>query len=206
MNSFGIVREFEQKVADYAGSKYAVAVATGTWAIFLSMKRALLNQDVKLVTIPARTFVSVPMAAIQAGLTVRFEDYQWKGTYRLSPLDIVDGALRFTSGMYEGGFHCLSFQARKLLNIGEGGMVLTNNAADAAWIRKAAYSGRGAPTYAIEDIDMIGWQAYMTPEKAARGLHLMEYIPANNPDQHVDYIDLRTCKVFRKAHEHIAII
>ena len=36
----------------------------------------------------------------------------------------------------------------------------------------------------IEDIfDMIGWNMYMTPEQAARGLELFEKIGDDNPDQ-----------------------
>lgn len=193
MRSFGVVDAFEKAVAEFAGSKYAIAVNTGTSALFLS----LVYRKPGVVTLPARTFVSVPMAVIQAGGSVKFEDYDWRGTYTLEPLDIIDGALRFRKGMYQGGLHCLSFHARKLLNIGEGGMVLTDDPAADAWLRKARYSGRGAPTFRVEDIDMIGWQLYMTPEKAARGLHLMEYIAPDLPDQVVEYVDLRQCPVFR---------
>lgn len=193
MKSFGVVDAFEKAVAEFAGSKYAVAVNTGTSALFLS----LMYRKPGFVTIPARTFISVPMAVIHAGGKVNFEDYDWRGVYTLKPLDIVDGALRFRAGMYEGGLHCLSFHARKLLNIGEGGMILTDDPKADAWLRKARYSGRGAPTYRIEDIDMLGWQCYMTPEKAARGLHLMEYVARDLPDQVVEYVDLRKCPAFR---------
>lgn len=192
MRSFGVVDAFERAVAEFAGSKYAVAVNTGTSAIFLS----LVYRKPGVVTVPARTFISVPMAVIHAGGKVEFEDYEWSGIYNLDPLDIVDGALRFRRGMYQGGLHCLSFHARKLLNIGEGGMVLTDDPEADAWLRKARYSGRGG-TYQIEHVDMLGWQCYMTPEKAARGLHLMEYIAPDLPDQVVEYVDLRQCPVFQ---------
>ena len=194
MNAFSIVRDFEEIVAKFSGAKYAVALNSCTNALFLSMKYAAAGG----VVLPARTFVSVPMAAIHAGLEVTFEDVDWSGVYQLKPHNIWDGALRFRRGMYHGGLHCLSFHARKLLNIGEGGMVLTDDAEAAEWLRKAAYSGRGAPAYRIEDIDMLGWQMYLTPEKAARGLHLMEYIADDLPDQSVSYIDLRKVKAFHE--------
>ena len=192
MSAFGVVDGFERAVAEFAGSKYAVAVNTGTSALFLS----LVYRKPGVVWLPARTFVSVPMAVLHAGGSVGFEDYDWRGVYTLKPLGIVDGALRFRKGMYQGGLHCLSFHARKLLNIGEGGMVLTDDPKADAWLRKARYSGRSHP-YRIEDIDMLGWQLYMTPEKAARGLHLMEYIAPDLPDQVVEYPDLRKCPVFQ---------
>lgn len=202
MNAFAIVDLFEQAVAKFAGAKYAVAVNTGTSALFLSLKyvSAHMVHSGGAVVLPARTFVSVPMAVIHADMKVRFEDFDWAGIYQLAPHPIWDGALRFRRGMYQGGLHCLSFHARKILNIGEGGMVLTDDARASAWLRKARYSGRGGPTYRIEDIDMIGWQAYMTPEKAARGLHLMEYVE-DEPDQVVEYPDLRQVKAFARLHD-----
>lgn len=195
-NAFAVVDALEAAVAEFAGSPYAVAVNTCTSALFLALKFAMPAGAT--VVLPARTFISVPMAVIHAGGRVQFEDAPWRGVYRLNPFNIVDGALRFRRGMYEGGLHCLSFHARKLLNIGEGGMVLTDNAAAAAWIRMARYSGRGPPSYRVEDVCTLGWQFYMTPEKAARGLHLMEYVADDLPDQVVNYPDLREVKAFRE--------
>jgi len=196
MNSFSIVDAFEEAVAKFAGSPYAVAVNTGTSALFLSMLYAKKkNPGVERVVMPCRTFISVPMAAIHAGLDVSFEDRPWTGTYTIEPLDVVDSALRFKRNMYEGGLQCLSFHARKLLNIGEGGMVLTDSHDAYHWLRKARYSGRAAPGYDIEYVDMVGWQAYMNPEKAGRGLHLMDYI-GDGGEQVMEYEDLRKCPVF----------
>jgi dTDP-4-amino-4,6-dideoxygalactose transaminase len=192
LKSFGVVDAFERAVAEFSGSKYAVAVNTGTSAIFLCLKYVGADR----VILPARTFVSVPMAVMHAGGRVVFEDEPWTGVYSLKPYPIVDGALRFRRGMYQGGLHCLSFHARKLLNIGEGGMILTDDADADKWLRKARYSGRAGPDYRVEDIDMVGWQCYMTPEKAARGLHLLEYIADDLPDQVMTYPDLRLAPVF----------
>ena len=193
MNSFAIVEEFEQRVAEFAGSRFAVATNTGTSALFLSMKYAASGE----VVIPAKTFISVPMAAVHAGLKVRFESHSWTGVYQLKPFDIWDGALRFRKGMYQSGLHCLSFHARKLLNIGEGGMVLTDDEKAADWLRAARYSGRQKKHgYAIEAVTMLGWQMYMTPEKAGRGLHLMDYVQYW-PDQVMSYTDLREVRAFQ---------
>jgi dTDP-4-amino-4,6-dideoxygalactose transaminase len=198
MGAFSVVSQFEHEVARFAGSKFAVAVNTGTSALFLSLVYCI-SRDGHLqntVTLPARTFISVPMAVLHAGGKVAFDDYKWSGTYKLEPFDIVDGALRFRKEMYKGGLHCLSFHARKILNIGEGGMVLTDDIDAWTWLQMARYSGRTAPRYRIEDVAFAGWQCYMTPEKAARGLHLMEYVE-DEPDQVVEYPDLRKAKVFQ---------
>jgi dTDP-4-amino-4,6-dideoxygalactose transaminase len=199
--SFAVVEAFEQRVAEFAGAKYAIATMTGTAALFLSMAYRWSNMwkgAVPEVLIPAFTFISVPMVAVQLGARVILRDVPWQGVYTLHPWNIVDGALRFKRGMYEPDtLHCLSFHARKILNIGEGGMILTNCPYTAERLRAMRYSGRRAPHYRIEDVAMQGYQLYMTPEKAARGLHLMEYIGDGEPDQTMTYPDLREAPFFR---------
>ena len=198
MSSFSVVDQFEFAVAELAGAPYAVAVNTGTSALFLSMAyEKMQHPEIEHVVMPARTFISVPMAAIHAGFKVVFDDYKWLGIYNIGPINVIDSALRFRRKMYQGGLHCLSFHARKLLNIGEGGMILTDNRHAYHWLRKARYSGRSMPSYDITEIDMLGWQCYMTPEKAARGLHLLDYF-ADWPDQVMEYEDMRKVKVFQK--------
>lgn len=205
-NAFGVVEEFERRVAEYANAPHAVAVDCCTHAIFLSLQYIRWKSQLKpcVITLPARTYCSVPMACLHAGFQVRFEDYEWRGIYRLLPWDLVDGAKRFTRGMYEGGLHCLSFHAKKILAIGRGGMVLTDNADAAAWLRKARYDGRDAKPYAEELPATIGWHMYMTPEQAARGLQLLDVLPDENADLTEDYPDLRTFPVFRQRLRAVA--
>lgn len=166
---YKVVREFEEAIAAYAGSRFAVAVESGTAALFL----ACHYDQVKCVTIPARTYPSVPCSIIHAGGHVHFSPEPWQGIYQLKPYNIWDGALRFRRGMYAGGLHCLSFHARKHLRIGRGGMVLTDSEAAYRWLKLARFDGR-------EEMDLnaqgtfhvLGWNMYMTPEEAARGLLL----------------------------------
>ncbi len=73
MNSYEVVESFEKRVADYAGSKYAVAVDSCTNALFLSC----FYLNVKKVKIPKRTYVSVPCSIIHAGGSVEFVDEDW---------------------------------------------------------------------------------------------------------------------------------
>ena len=64
----------------------------------------------KFVEIPSYTYCSVPMQIKHAGFNPKFKDIQWSGVYQLKPFDIWDGAVRWTKGMYKGGFHIVSFQ------------------------------------------------------------------------------------------------
>lgn len=193
MNAYEVVNQFERRVAEYAGARYGVAVDCCTSALFLCFKYL----KVECVVVPAKTYISVPMAVLHAGGAVTFSDEEWSGVYQLKPYQIFDGAKRFREGMYEGGLHCLSFHAKKLLNIGRGGMVLTDDEDAASWLRKARYDGREGKPYTEETVTTLGWHCYMTPEQAARGLVLMDSIPDNSPDQQEGYPDLREMPVFQ---------
>src|SRR4029077_20605782 len=94
-----------------------------TAAIFLSLQYT--NVKDKMIFIPKFTYPGVPCSIIHSGGRVKFIDLRWEGIYSFS--GITDGALRFRRGMYEGGFHCLSFHIKKLLPIGRGGTILTND-------------------------------------------------------------------------------
>lgn len=194
-NAFGVVAEFERRVAEYAGSKYAVAVDCCTNALFLCFKYL----QVDLVRVPARTYVSVPMAVIHAGGCPVFMDYRWDGVYQLLPYPIFDGAKRFRRNMYESGLHCLSFHIKKHLPIGRGGMVLTNDSDAVEWLKRARYDGREERHYGEGEIKSLGWHCFMEPEQAARGLRLLDQMKDDNPDLTEDYPDLRTMPVFREV-------
>lgn len=197
-NAFDTVRAFESSIAEYAGSKYAVAVDSCTNAIFLCCLYCEVRG--KEVTIPSRTYPSVPCCIIHAGGTVRFEDRKWSGTYRLEPFPIVDGAKRFTKGMYEKGtLHCLSFHARKHLNIGRGGIILTDDADAVRWLKQSRFDGRKECKLEDDDFTMLGWNFYMTPEQAARGLWLMMMMEDTNEDlkEVPDYPDLSQYRIYK---------
>lgn len=189
MNPYEIVDRFEQTVAEYAGSEYAVAVNSCTSALFLSlMYRGVGDKE---VFIPSYTYKSVPDAIYHAGGFVVFEQREWKGIYYLNPVGIVDGAKRFTKGMYEKGtLHCLSFHRKKILNIGEGGMILTDNKHAYEWLKLARFNGRHEVDYYQDHFAMVGWNVVMSPEKATIGLMLMQFMPSYNEDQKESYTDL----------------
>jgi dTDP-4-amino-4,6-dideoxygalactose transaminase len=162
---------FEREIAAYCGSKYAVATDSCTNSIFLCLK--YLNNPCEVV-IPSRTYVSVPMAVKHAGYSVKFKDKEWEGSYLLENTPIIDSACEFKSNLYKPNtFCCLSFHFKKLIPIGRGGMILTDDSEAADWLRKARYDGR--PSYFYNDmlstnIDVLGYHMYMTPEMASRGI------------------------------------
>ena len=107
-----IVKWFEEEVAHYTGARFAVAVDNCTTAIRMCCE----YMNVKDVTIPNRTYLSVPQSIIQAGGKVSLEDYDWSGIYQLKPYNIYDAAKRFTSNMYiPNSLMCLSFGIKKYI-------------------------------------------------------------------------------------------
>jgi dTDP-4-amino-4,6-dideoxygalactose transaminase len=193
MNAYGVVGEFEKRVAEFAGARYGIAVDCCTSGILL----CCAYLEVEEVICPARTYISVPMAVIHSGGKVRFEDFDWRGVYQLKPYPIFDGAKRFRRAMYRGGYHCLSFHLKKHIPIGRGGMILTDDEEAADWFRKARYDGREGKPYDQEKVSMMGYHCYMTPEQAARGLALMDVMNPDLPDLTEDYPDLRQMPVFQ---------
>ena len=101
--------------------------------------------------------------------------------------------------MYKGGLHVLSFQIKKRIPIGRGGMILTDSIRAYNWLKKASYDGRNLKKdYMKDKITFLGYHFYMTPEDAARGLLLMDMQPKTNEDSgnFNNYYDLSKIKLF----------
>ena len=182
-NPYKIVKMFEEEIAEYTGAPYAISVDSCTNAIFLVCKYL----QVKEVTIPSKTYLSVPQSITHSGGEVIFDTRpktnHWKGMYQLKPYPIWDAAKRLTSGMYkEGQFMTLSFHIKKLLPIWKGGMILTDNVEAADWFKKARYEGRSEKYYKDDDITFAGWNMYMTPQQAAQGLAIFQNYPEHMSD------------------------
>lgn len=173
---YKITEDFERALCDYTGAPYAVTMDNQSNALFLSMMFEGVKE--KEITIPARTYPSVPCEIIHAGGKVKFKEVKGKtikGAYQLEPTNIWDSALRFTADMYIPGSHmCLSFTGPyKHFKLSKGGAILTDSLEAYHWFKRARYSGRRECSYHDDHFDMLGWNFYMMPEIAARGLLLM---------------------------------
>ena len=193
-----VVDIFEEKLAKYAGSKYAVAVNSCTNALFLCFKYLNASGSVK---VPKKTYLSVPQVVLHAGCDLQFEDIEWEGLYQLDPYPIIDSATRFRKDMYiPGTYQCLSFHIRKILPITKGGMILTDDLNAVEWFKAAEYEGRDrrVPHDEMPEPTICGWNMYMPPEQAARGILLFEEIEDFNPDcgGSYKYKDLSGYKIF----------
>ena len=174
-NPYTIVDTFEKTVAEYCGASYGVAVESCTAAIFLSLMYCKKEYNpLGSIVIPSKTYPSVPCSIIHAGGNVVFRNDAWSGEYNLHPYKIWDSALRFKRNMYHGGLQCLSFHIKKLIPIGRGGMILTDNKEAYEWFKRARFDGRNPVPLQQDDFTMLGWNCYMEPANAARGLQLLQ--------------------------------
>lgn len=195
-----VVTLFENKLAEYAGSKFAVCVDSCSNALFLCLK--YLNIENQIIELPANTYASAPMQCIHAGNKIRFVEKQWSGEYYLEPTNIIDAATRFSKNMYKkNSYYCVSFHHRKTLKLGKGGVILTDDAEFVEWCRPMIYDGRHKYVkHDQDDYSCIGYHMYMTPEEATKGILLFEQIPEYNQDtgNNLMYKDLRNQKIFEK--------
>ncbi len=202
---YQVVRQFEQAVAEFAGAKYGIATDSCTSAIFLSLLWSFkVNPKIAVVEVPRLTYPSVPMSVVHAGRCIKWINWDWKGCYRLNPTRVVDCAKRFKRGLFLNWpecFYCLSFHSKKLLPIGRGGMILTNDAEAASWLRMMRFDGREECSLSQQkEWPVCGWNCYLQPEQAARGLTLLANTPDDLPDQIEDppYPDCSKMECFKE--------
>lgn len=210
---YKITEDFEKSLSEYTGAPYVITVDNQSNALFLSlMYEKVCGQE---ITIPARTYPSVPCEIIHAGARVKFKPVTskyLKGAYQLEPTRVWDSALRFTHNMYQPNTHmCVSFTGPyKHFKLSKGGAILTDDYQAYLWFKRARYSGRRECSYHDDHFDMIGWNFYMMPELAARGLLLMDQFydrknskPKVFDDLELPYPDLSKFEIYTKSNRGI---
>ena len=172
----------EKDFAQFMGAKYALAVASCSAALFLSLKALDLPRDAR-VLVPAFTFAAVPSAVVHAdcqpvlvevGENYRIDiaDFEHKLDSSISAviishmrghtsdmdaimalaqargIQVIEDAAHSLGTVWKGrkigtigAIGCFSFQSYKLVNGGEGGILITDDAdlAARAVIMSGAY-------------------------------------------------------------------
>tara|TARA_X000001382_G_scaffold102866_1_gene77702 strand:- start:4209 stop:4799 length:591 start_codon:yes stop_codon:yes gene_type:complete len=195
--SFEIVKEFENKIADFYGAPYAVSVDCCTHGIELCLR--LL--EAKYMEVPKQTYISIPLLSKKLNIELKWKDENWIDFYQIGGTNIIDSAVNWKKNSYVSGhFMCLSFQFRKHLNLGRGGMILTDDKEAKDKLKKMSYDGRLPDIpWATQNIDSMGYHYYMTPETAQLGLEKLEEAIITKPRQWVlsDWPDLSKMEIFK---------
>jgi dTDP-4-amino-4,6-dideoxygalactose transaminase len=207
---YKITEEFEEKLAHYTGARFVITLDNMSNGLFLALyyENKIKERTEATITIPNRTYPSVPCEIIHAGLKVGFDQVKGKtikGAYQLKGSNVWDSALTFTADMYKPNTHmCVSFTGPyKHFKLSKGGAILTDDHEAYLWFKRARYSGRREMSYHDDNLDMLGWNFYMMPELAARGLLLMNQFynvdgsKKQNLDLELPYPDLSKFEIYK---------
>ena len=195
--SFGIVKEFEEKIADFYGAKWGIAVDACTHGIELCLRYVGANE----IVVPKRTYLSVPMLANKMNLELKWKDEDWRDYYEIGNTGVYDAAVLWRENSYiPKSFMCISFQFQKHLGLGRGGMILTDDLAAKDELKKMSYDGRTPDLpWREQNVNTMGYHYYMTPEVAQNGLDKFEEVKTKEPRKWLleDWPDLTKMEIFK---------
>jgi dTDP-4-amino-4,6-dideoxygalactose transaminase len=194
--NFETITTFEEKIANFFGSPYAIAVDSCTHGIEICLRYT----KSKYINVPKRTYISIPFLAEKLNLKLNWKDENWVNFYYLND-NIIDAAVLWEKNSYiPNTFMSLSFQFQKHLSLGRGGMILTDNLNAAVELKKMSYDGRSPKIpWRDQNISTIGYHYYMTPETAQVGLDKLDNAINTDPKKWVveDWPDLTKMNIFK---------
>ena len=195
--SFESIKKFEDNIAEFFGAPHAVAVDCCTHALELCLR----HQNIEKYTVPKRTYISVPFLAQKLGISFEWRDEDWEDYYYLGGTNIIDAAVLWEKNSYiKNTFMCVSFQFRKHLSLGRGGIILTDNQEAAKDLKKMSYDGRiPDKPWREQNISTMGYHYYMTPETAELGIKKLPTAIETKPKKWTvtDWPDLSKMEIFR---------
>lgn len=194
--SFQVIADFEKEIASFFGSPYAVAVDCCTHGLELCLRLKKVDR----IKVPKHTYLSVPMLADKLNIDREWTEEEWQDYYYLTDR-IIDAAVLWRPNSYVAGtYMCVSFQFRKHLSLGRGGVILFDREEDYDILKRISYDGRSPDiSWTQQNIHLLGYHYYMTPETATLGLQKLPAAIAATPKQwvHTDWPDLTTMSVFK---------
>ena len=193
--SFENVKIFEDKIAEFFGSKFAVAFDSCTHGI----EAALYLRNIDKISVPKRTYISIPFLAKKLKIDLEWREEDWQDYYEVAP-GIFDAAVLWRKDSYiPGTLMGLSFQFQKHLSLGRGGMVLCDDKETYNALKRLSYDGRLPDLpWREQDISSFGLHYYMTPETAALGIEKLPLAIETEPKKWVvtDWPDLTEMSVW----------
>lgn len=194
--SFDIIKTFENKIAQFFGSPFAVAIDCCTHGVELSLR---LTNATKIYC-PKRTYISIPNLSTKMGIGLEWKDENWSEYYYLTDR-VIDAAVLWRSNSYiEGTLMSISFQYKKHLSLGRGGVILVDNKEDYIELKKMSYDGRLPDIpWREQNISSMGYHYYMTPETAQKGVNKLESAINTTPKKWSidDWPDLTKMDIYR---------
>ena len=100
----------------------------------------------------------------------------------------------------------MSFQQKKRLNLGRGGAILTQNEKWYRMLKRMVHDGRNPKIFHGDEVEnnpddiLLGFHSYLEPEKAARGIMLLNQPSLLPPFENIhsrEYPDLSKLEIFK---------
>ena len=196
--SFAKVTEFENKVSEFFGAKYGVAVDCCTHGIELCLRYT----NAKSMSSPTRTYLSIPFLSQKLNIDLMWRNYDWEDYYYVTD-KIIDAAVLWKKDSYIfNTFMCVSFKFQKHLSLGRGGIILTDDKSSAIELKKMSYDGRLPDIpWREQNISSIGYHYYMAPEIAEIGLNKLDEAINTKPKKWsvTEWPDLTKMDIFKNT-------
>jgi dTDP-4-amino-4,6-dideoxygalactose transaminase len=185
------VEQLEADIADYLGSRFAVACASGTDALILALMAAGVRAGDEVITTPF-TFVATASAIVRAGATPVFADIDPK-SYNLDPEDVAEAITPRTRAIIPVHLFGLPADMEPLMSVAERcGITVIEDAAQAIG---AAYQDQKVGT-----IGAMGCFSFF-PSKNLGGAGDGGMITTNDPE-HVDRLRLLRVHGSRQKYQY----
>ena len=96
--SFENVTKLEERLAEFFGAPYAVCLDACTHGIELCLRL----QNIGTITVPKRTYISVPFLANKMNIKLEWRDEEWQDYYKVNEhlKPIYDAAVLYTKFIY----------------------------------------------------------------------------------------------------------
>jgi len=184
-----VVRQFEQKFANYVGARHACSFNSASSAIFLALRMiadscpAMLE---KKIQVPSTIPPVVPNTIINAGYELEFNNnVQWIGNHytlaNFGSFRIIDSA----QAVYRETFKqhmpqdlmVFSFYPTKPVGGIDGGMIVSDDSSKIEYLRKMSMNGTDQAINSWErSLTSIGWKMYMNSAQAQVACYQLELL------------------------------
>ena len=168
-----VVQEFEERIADHVGAKYACALHSATMGIFMT----LLEEEITTVEIPSIIPPVVPNAILTSGHNIKYrDDINWVGSaytlHRFQNYKIIDSAQQLDKNQFsqqadDEDLMIFSFYPTKPVGSIDGGMIVSNDEDKIKRLKILTRYGTNFEDNSWERKFVLpGWKMYMNSVQA----------------------------------------
>lgn len=195
LNEHKTVREFEQKFANFVGSRYCSAVTSGTMALYLALESVNQKNALKKIYVPDYAGIFVANACTQSGITPILHDVSKNGSIegktkprfvvhsngRLGNVQKLEDCAQAISHHTKNCISCYSFASTKhLTTAGQGGAICCDDEATFNVITRLKDLGRNDRQKLkpmSDHFEYWGINSKFTEIQAAFGLAQLKKLP-----------------------------